>query len=75
MFLLDCEEERAKERISHRNAKRTDDNPVSVDKKIETYKSETLPVLKRYLNQQDFTYQVDANPSEALVFAEISSIL
>lgn len=51
MFLLDCEEERAKERISHRNAKRTDDNPVSVDKKIETYKSETLPVLKRYLNQ------------------------
>lgn len=75
MFLLDCEEERAMARCISRNAQRTDDNPASLEKKVQTYKNETYPVIQRYLKQDDFTFQVDANPSEALVFAEISSVL
>ena len=75
LFLLDCEPERAKARCLNRVDKRIDDSPEVVERRIEIYQNETHPVIQKYLKQDDFTFHVDANPSEALVFAEISSVL
>jgi adenylate kinase family enzyme len=75
MLVLNCEQHTAEQRISRRSAGRVDDNPASVQMKVQTYLHETLPIIKEYTQQPDFVFPIDANPSEAEVFAQVKTVL
>ena len=54
--------------------KRTDDNEQTILKRIETYKKETLPVLKYYKNQS-LLHEIDGVGDISHIYKQIRSII
>ncbi|XP_013414444.1 UMP-CMP kinase [Lingula anatina] len=73
VLFFDCPEDVCVERCLNRGklgSGRTDDNPASLKKRIETYTKSTLPIIQHY-EGKDLVRRVDASGTQEEVFEKV----
>jgi len=74
MLFYECSEDECVRRILSRNQGRSDDNSSVVRKRIQTYKSSTLPVIEMF-RERGLVRVVDSEPDIDTVFASTELLL
>lgn len=74
LLFLDCPNDVVVERLLERGktSGRNDDNVETIKKRLETYESQTRPIIEHFRGL-DKVRQVDSNRTEDEVFADVSS--
>lgn len=75
VLFFDCGEDLCVERCLTRgqSSGRTDDNPESLKKRIQTYNNDSLPIIKHF-DQLGQVKQIDASPSAEQVFQNVEKL-
>jgi len=75
VLFLQCTDETLKQRVLKRSetSGRADDNPVTFEKRLKTYKEDTMPVIE-YYKAKNIVKEVDSNRTKEEVFADVEKI-
>ncbi|KAJ6691189.1 NUCLEOTIDE KINASE [Salix koriyanagi] len=73
VLFFDCPEEELKRRLLSRNQGRADDNPVTIEKRLEVFKESTLPIIN-YYSSKGKVQKINAQRSVEQVFDDISNV-
>ncbi|KAJ6290059.1 hypothetical protein OIU78_025886 [Salix suchowensis] len=73
VLFFDCPEEELKRRLLNRNQGRADDNPVTIEKRLEVFKESTLPIIN-YYSSKGKVQKINAQRSVEQVFDDISNV-
>lgn len=70
VLFLDCQDEVCKKRILSRGQGRVDDNEESLNKRLVTYRSQTMPIVNHY-DKAGLVVKVDAGAAPDVVFEKV----